>query len=164
MFLLVRQTPLHELLSKEEKGSWRHQHCFTMPLVNGTDFCFCRDGWLLWEFHLCSLQHCVLLQDACLGEVMPERLQESRKQHIKTNPSFAIEGEEIWNIAKTFLPYMHWKRITPIDHTSTWGREGRGVIRGKGEVERFSCTTFEDILGGSLPMTKHSGGRYLKGN
>lgn len=40
----------------------------------------------------------------------------------------------------TLRPYRHWKKITPTDHTST---------------------LFE-IFGGSLPTTKHSGGKYLK--
>lgn len=37
-------------------------------------------------------------------------------------------------------PKRHWKKITPTDHTST----------------------LLEILGGSFPTTKHSGGRYLK--
>lgn len=41
----------------------------------------------------------------------------------------------------TFLPYRHWKKIMPTDQTST----------------------LLEIFGGSLPTTKHSGGRYLAG-
>lgn len=40
----------------------------------------------------------------------------------------------------TLRPYKHWQKMTPTDHTST----------------------LLEILGGSLPTTKHSGGRYLK--
>lgn len=41
----------------------------------------------------------------------------------------------------TFLPYRHWKKMTPTDHTST----------------------LLEIFGGSFPTTKHSGGKYLAG-
>lgn len=41
----------------------------------------------------------------------------------------------------TFRPYKHWKKITPTDQTST----------------------LLEIFGGSLPTTKHSGGKYLVG-
>lgn len=49
-------------------------------------------------------------------------------------------GDQLYISVLTFLPYRHWKKIMPTDHTST----------------------LLEIFGGSLPTTKHSGGRYLE--
>lgn len=84
-----------------------------------------------------GLQYRVLLQDVLLGLVVAERLAEEETKWIRggdltVKPSFP-------SFKLTFLPYRHWKNMIPTDQTST----------------------LLEIFGGSLPTTKHSGGRYL---
>lgn len=54
--------------------------------------------------------------------------------------SFRSMASWDWSSPKGRLPYSIWYRMTPAAHTST----------------------LEEINGGWLPRSKHSGGRYLK--
>lgn len=60
----------------------------------------------------------------------------------------------------TFFPYKHWKNIIPSDQTSTYTHSDV-IPHPQALMHAHMGTTLEEIFGGSFPMTKHSGGKYL---
>lgn len=116
-----------------------NQPLTTQDIFKFTYLRFITGNGLNGELDIGSFEYGVLLQDVLLWLVVAKRL----KRRNSPQPS-RLNGKHIimWIICifiLTFLPYRHWKKITPTDHTST----------------------LLEIFGGSLPTTKHSGGKYL---